>query len=112
MFPYSGGELPYPAGGELPYPGGDPYVGVSGVDVFRTEPPVLSVPPETAKISTCLCFLYFFIFIREKSFFSLLEQVEFTSLLDTDTLKYLRMQLQTKKRMNEHLCRLQNKNLL
>lgn len=46
MFPYSGGELlPYPAGGELPYPpGGDPYTpGVSGVDVFRTEPPVLSV---------------------------------------------------------------------
>jgi hypothetical protein len=45
MFPYSGGELPSPAGGELPYPpGADPYPGVSGVDVFRTEAPVLSVP--------------------------------------------------------------------
>jgi len=78
MFLYSGGELPYPAGGELPYRGGDPYPGVSGADVFRTEPPLLS--PETTEISTCrlyLCFLYFFIF-KSKKFFFLLELVEFT----------------------------------
>ena len=68
MFPYSGGELPYPAGGELPYPGGDPYVGVSGVDVFRTEPPVLSVHQKRQKSAHVPMFLYFFIF-RVKVFF-------------------------------------------
>jgi hypothetical protein len=62
MFPYSGGELAYPAGGELPYPGpgGDPFVGVSGVDVFRTEAPVLSVHQKQQR---SVCFLYFLILL-------------------------------------------------
>ena len=112
MFPYSGGELPYPAGGELPYPGGDPYVGVSGVDVFRTEPPVLSVHQKRQKSAPVAMFRVFLFRVKKVSFLYWLELVEFTSLLDTDTSKYLRMQLQTKKRMSAHLCRLQNKRLL
>jgi hypothetical protein len=65
MFPYSGGELPYPAGGELPYPGGDPYVGVSGVDVFRTEPPVLPVHQKRQKSAPVAMFRVFLFRVKK-----------------------------------------------